>query len=97
MTTARNLLVGACVVALTIGSLAVAAPASADCPAGTVATHFSGVCVAAPSGSQQGVPAVVNPSNLSDGPPPGSGFAYVDGIPCNLNHAATCAGLAQNP
>ena len=93
----RNLFVGGCAVTLGLGSLAVAAPASADCPDGTVATHFTGVCVAAPAGSQQGVPAVVNPSNVSAGPPPGSGFSYVDGIPCNMNHASTCIGLSANP
>ena len=94
----RNLIVGGAALTFGFGSLAVAAPAGADgCPDGTVATHFSGVCVAAPSGSQQGVPAVVNPSNVSAGPPPGSGFSYVDGIPCNMNHASTCIGLSANP
>jgi hypothetical protein len=93
----RNVLVGACALTLGFGSLAVAAPANADCPAGTVATHFNGVCVAAPSGSQQGAPAFVNPSTVGGGAPPGSGFSYVDGIPCNMNHASTCIGLSANP
>ena len=42
MVMVRNLLVGGCALTLGFGSLAVAAPASADCPAGTVATHFTG-------------------------------------------------------
>lgn len=84
-------------VALGMGALTVAAPASADCPDGTVATHFNGVCVAAPSGQSQGVPAFVNPSTVGTGAPVGSGFAYVDGIPCNMNHSSTCIGLSQNP
>jgi len=93
----RNILIGGCALALGFGSLAVAAPASADCPDGTVATHFSGVCVAAPSGSQQGVPAFINPSDIGAGPPPIGGLPSVDGIPCTPQHLGTCIGLSGNP
>ena len=93
----EKLAVAGCALALGLGSLLTAGPASADCPDGTVPTHFNGVCVAAPSGSSQGVPAFINPSNVAAGPPAGSGFTYVDGIPCNMNHSSTCIGLSQNP
>ncbi len=97
MVMVRNLLVGGCALTLGFGSLAVAAPASADCPAGTVATHFDGVCEAAPAGSQQGVPAVVNPSGPGAGSSSIDGLPAVDGIPCNPQHIGTCIGLGGNP
>ncbi len=51
--TVKRLLIGACAVALTSGSLVLAAPASADCPNGTVQSRFPpGVCTSGPAGGQ---------------------------------------------
>ncbi|WP_353373578.1 hypothetical protein [Mycobacterium sp.] len=93
----RGILVACCAFATVMGSFAVAAPAAADgCPYGTVPTRFSGVCT---SGQAAGAapPAITVPISGSDNStPPGSGFATVDGIPCNGQHMGTCMGISQN-
>jgi hypothetical protein len=96
----RRILVGCGTAAIVLGSLSVAAPASADgCPYGTVPTRFPGVCTAGQGG---GSPAqvVVPPSAGGGGAAvttlPGSGLTSVDGIPCTPEHQGTCIGLSQN-
>jgi hypothetical protein len=89
----RRIFIGACAVALASGSLAFAAPASADCPSGTVPTHFPGVCVAGQSGGQ--IPQAMSPSNVTTNSQPNQ-LPTMNGIPCNLEHAATCWGMVQN-
>jgi hypothetical protein len=89
----RRILIGAGAVALAAGSLAFAAPASADCPAGTVPTHFPGVCVAGQSGGQ--IPQAMSPSDVSTNIQPNQ-IPRINGIPCNLSHSVTCWGMAQN-
>jgi hypothetical protein len=96
----RGILVGWGAVAIALGSLSVAAPASANgCPYGTVPTKFPGVCTAGQGG---GAPAqvVVPPSAGGGGANvstlPGSGLTSVDGIPCTPEHSGTCIGLQQS-
>lgn len=95
----RAILVGAGAIAISLGSVAFAAPAMA-CPPGTVQTHFSGVCTAGQGGGA--APQIVAPVQSGAGGHdistiPGTGITSVDGIPCNLNHQSTCQGLLQNP
>ena len=82
-----------CSVALASGSLALAAPAAADCPSGTVPTRFPGVCVAGQSGGQ--VPQAVGPSDVSTNFAPNQ-IPTMNGVPCNWQHWGTCWGMAQN-
>lgn len=93
MTVKRRLLIGACAVVLTSGSLVLAAPASADCPTGTVQTRFPGVCVAGQSGGQ--IPQAIGPGNVTTNIQPNQ-IPTMNGIPCNLTHSVTCWGMAQN-
>jgi hypothetical protein len=78
----RGALLGGCVAAIVFGSLAVAAPAAADC-SGAISGFDAGSCTG--SGPSPGFTG-----------PPSNGFATVDGIPCNSHHWATCYGLSQN-
>jgi len=62
----------------------------------SAAAMRSGVCT---SGQAAGAapPAITVPISGSDNStPPGSGFATVDGIPCNGQHMGTCMGISQN-
>ena len=90
----RRILIGAAAVALTSSSLAFAAPASADCPTGTVPTRFPGVCVAGQSGGG-GVPQAIGPDNVTTNIQPNQ-IPTMNGVPCNWNHSVTCWGMAQN-
>ncbi|GAY17771.1 hypothetical protein [Mycobacterium sp. shizuoka-1] len=89
----RRILIGVCSVALAAGSLALAAPAAADCPSGTVPTRFPGVCVAGQSGGQ--IPQAVGPSDVSTNFQPNQ-IPTMNGVPCNWQHWGTCWGMAQN-
>ena len=94
----RRTLIGACAFVIGVGPLVFASPAAADCPYGTVQSRFAGVCTAgsapgAPSGPT--VPIAAGSPATSSGPP-GSGFNYVDGIPCNSAHASECLGLSMS-
>ncbi|EHB54970.1 hypothetical protein MycrhDRAFT_2164 [Mycolicibacterium rhodesiae JS60] len=91
--TVKRLLIGASAVVLTTGSLVFAAPASADCPSGTVQSRFPGVCVAGQSGGQ--IPQAIGPDNVTTNIQPGQ-IPTMNGIPCNLWHSTTCWGMAQN-
>jgi hypothetical protein len=92
--TVKRLLIGAGAVVLTSGSLVFAAPASADCPNGTVPTRFPGVCTAGQSGGQQ-IPQAIGPSDVTTNFQPNQ-IPTMNGIPCNLWHANTCWAMAQN-
>jgi hypothetical protein len=95
----RGILVFGCAAGFAVAPLVVAAPASADCPYGTVPTKFSGVCVQGQSGGF-GAPGVVVPPSV--GPPSANvvnnpnGFGSVNGIPCTPEHMGTCIGLQQS-
>jgi hypothetical protein len=96
MTARRKVLIAGGVAAIFLGPLAVASPAAADgCPYGTVPTRFSGVCTSGVAGGIQNSPPSVNAPDLP-GPPPGSPFATVDGIPCTPEHLGACIGLSQS-
>ncbi|WP_059014764.1 hypothetical protein [Mycobacterium sp. M26] len=90
----RHIHVGTCVAALVLGSIAVAAPASADCPSGTVPTRYPGVCTAGQS--RGGPPQVINPGDVTTNIQPNQ-IPTMNGVPCNINHFGTCWGFAQNP
>lgn len=97
VTLKRAILTGVCAAAVGLGPIAIASPAAADCPYGTVPTRFPGVCTSgvaggAPSGPTVPIPAGSSPSTGS----PGTGFPSVNGIPCNSAHASTCIGLSEN-
>lgn len=89
----RRIFIAASAAALVSGSVAFAAPAAADCPAGTVPTRFPGVCVAGQSGGQ--IPQAIGPSDVTTNFQPNQ-IPTMNGIPCNLNHSVTCWGMAQN-
>ncbi|MCX2929423.1 hypothetical protein ORI20_04005 [Mycobacterium sp. CVI_P3] len=89
----QRILIAAGVVSLALGSVAFAAPASADCPAGTVPTRFPGVCTAGQSGGQ--LPQAIGPSDVTTNFQPNQ-IPSMNGVPCNWNHAVTCWGMAQN-
>ena len=91
--TVKRLLIGACAVALTSGSLALAAPASADCPYGTVPSRYPGVCTSGQSGGQ--IPQAIGPDNVTTNIQPNQ-IPTMNGIPCNLWHSVTCWAMAQN-
>lgn len=69
-----------------------------NCPYGTVATEFSGVCVAGQSGGFGAPGMVVPPDTTQPGPivnmNPG-GLPTVDGITCTPQHLGTCIGLSE--
>ncbi|GAC1407366.1 MAG: hypothetical protein NVSMB60_27740 [Mycobacterium sp.] len=96
----RGILVACATFATVMGSVAVAAPASATCPYGTVQTHFSGVCTGGQAGSGAPAQVVVPPSVSAGGADvsslPGSGLTSVDGIPCTPQHQGTCIALQQS-
>jgi hypothetical protein len=96
----RGILVTCATFATVMGSIAVAAPASATCPYGTVPTHFSGVCTEGQGGGGAPAQVVVPPSVTGGGADvsslPGSGITSVDGIPCTPQHLGTCIGLQQS-
>ncbi|WP_396930768.1 hypothetical protein [Mycolicibacterium sp.] len=89
----KRLLIGGCALVLTSGSLALAAPAAADCPYGTVPSRFPGVCTSGQSGGQ--VPQAVGPSDVTTNIQPNQ-IPTMNGIPCNLWHSVTCWAMAQN-
>jgi hypothetical protein len=90
----RRIFIAAAAAALVSGSVAFAAPASADCPNGTVPTRFPGVCVAGQSGGQQ-IPQAIGPSDVTTNFQPNQ-IPTMNGIPCNLWHSVTCWAMAQN-
>ncbi len=90
----QRVVIGLGVVSLALSAVALAAPASADCPTGTVPTRFPGVCTAGQSGGQP--PTVINPSDVTTNIAPGQ-IPTMNGVPCNLSHQGTCWGFAQNP
>ena len=95
----RGILIFGCAAAFAAGPLVVASPAMAkDCPFGTVATRFDGVC--SPGTGGFGAPPVVIPpdasmpsANVVNNP---NGFGSVNGIPCTPEHMGTCIGLQQS-
>lgn len=89
----QRVVIGLGAVSLALGSVAFAAPASADCPTGTVPTRFPGVCTAGQSGG--GPPQVINPGDVTTNIAPNQ-IPSVNGVPCNLQHQGTCWGFAQN-
>ncbi len=94
----HTIVVGVFAVSAVLGQLAVAAPAEAKrCPSGTVQTKFEGVCVAGSSGGG-GAPAVQPPSgggpNIQNLP---GQVPSVNGIPCTIEHYATCYAMTQQP
>jgi hypothetical protein len=92
----RAILVGCCTLATVLGSLAVASPASADgCPYGTLPTRFPGVCTAGQGGAAP-PPIVVAPQGSEPVTMPGQ-FPTVNGIPCTVEHFATCYAMSQQP
>ena len=78
----RGALLGGCAAVVVFGSLAVAAPAAAEC-SGAASGFDAGPC----TGSKP------SPGFTA---PPESGFGTVDGIPCNSHHWAMCIGLSQS-
>ena len=96
----RGILITCATFATVMGSIAVAAPASATCPYGTVATHFSGVCTEGQGGGGAPAQVVVPPSVTGGGANvstlPGSGLTSVDGVPCTPQHLGTCIALQQS-
>lgn len=94
MTVKQRVVVGLGAVSLALGAVALAAPASADCPSGTVPSHYPGVCTAGQSGGR--LPTVINPSDVTTNIAPNQ-IPTMNGVPCNLAHQVTCWGFAQNP
>jgi hypothetical protein len=91
----RRILIACCAVAIPMGTLAVAAPASATCPWGTVA-RFDGVCTQGQSGGGPPAGITVPPQGADIVSLPGQ-FAQVNGIPCTQEHYATCYAMSQQP
>jgi hypothetical protein len=90
----RGILI-ACTFATAVGSLVVAAPASANtCPYGTL-PKFDGVCIAG-QGSAPPPGITVPPQGAEIVTMPGE-FARVNGIPCTQEHYATCYAMSQQP
>lgn len=89
----QRVVIGLGAVSLVLGSVAVAAPASADCPSGTVPSHFPGVCTAGQSGGAP--PQVINPGSVTTNIQPNQ-IPSINGVPCNLEHFGTCWGFGQN-
>jgi hypothetical protein len=100
ITMKRGILVFGCAAAFAAAPLAVAPSAVAkECPYGTVATSFDGVCVQGQAGGF-GAPGSVLPPQAS---PPGADIVAnpnqipsVEGIPCTPQHCGTCIGLQQS-
>jgi hypothetical protein len=100
----RAVVIGGCAVGLVVGSLSVGALATSApalaCPYGTVASHFSGVCVSGPAGG--GAPQAVPPQTGNSGANGAQitqsvgGLQTVNGIPCTPQHLGTCIGLIQS-
>ena len=91
----RRILI-ACTFATALGSLVIAAPASANtCPFGTVA-RFDGVCTSGQGGAAPPPGITVPPQGADVVNMPGQ-FATVNGIPCNQQHYATCYAMSQQP
>jgi hypothetical protein len=90
----RALLITCCTFVSVLGSLAVAAPAVADCPYGTVA-RFNGVCTGGQGGAPPPPGVTVPQQGAEVFTSPGS-FPTINGIPCNERHASTCYALQQN-
>jgi hypothetical protein len=91
----RAILIACCTVATAMGSLAVASPASATCPYGTV-PRFDGVCTQGQAGGPPPAGITVPPQGSDPVMMPGQ-FAQVNGIPCNQEHFATCYAMSQQP
>jgi hypothetical protein len=92
----RRILIACCAVAIPMGTLAVAAPASANtCPWGTV-PRFDGVCTQGQSGGGPPAGIIVPPQGADIVSLPGQ-FAQVNGIPCTQEHFATCYAMSQQP
>jgi hypothetical protein len=91
----RAILVGCATLATVLGSLAVASPASASCPYGTVA-RFDGVCTQGQSGGAPPVGITVPQQGADVVSAPGS-IPTVNGIPCTVEHFATCYAMSQQP
>ncbi|AGB20847.1 hypothetical protein Mycsm_00394 [Mycobacterium sp. JS623] len=85
----------ACTFAMAMGSIAVAAPASADtCPWGTV-PRFDGVCTQGHSGGAPPAGITVPPQGADIVSLPGQ-YPTVNGIPCSQEHLGTCYAMSQN-
>jgi hypothetical protein len=91
----RRILIACATVATAMGSIAVAAPASATCPYGTVA-RFDGVCTQGQAGGPPPAGITVPQQGSDPVQMPGQ-FATVNGIPCNQEHFATCYAMSQQP
>jgi hypothetical protein len=92
----RRILLACCTFATAMGSIVVAAPASADtCPWGTV-PRFDGVCTQGQSGGAPPPGVTVPPQGADVVSLPGQ-YATVNGIPCNQEHFATCYAMSQQP
>jgi hypothetical protein len=92
----RGILIVFGTVGTVLGSLAVAAPASADgCPYGTV-QRFEGVCTKGQGGVAAPPPIVIPPQGADAVTPPGS-FGTINGIPCNQKHLGTCIAMSRQP
>lgn len=85
---------GVCATLAGAGLWVFAAPASA-CPAGTVPSHFEGVCVSGPSGGQAVAPAPSSGGGAVLGGGPNE-LPTVNGIPCTPQRIGTCLGLMQS-
>jgi hypothetical protein len=91
----RRILLACATFATAMGSIVVAAPASADtCPWGTV-PRFDGVCTQGQSGGAPPAGITVPPQGADVVSLPGQ-FATVNGVPCNQDHFATCYAMSQN-
>jgi hypothetical protein len=89
----RRILIACCTFVTVAGSIAVASPAQAECPYGTVPTRFEGVCTKGQGGSPPpGI--VVPPQGAQVAVAPGS-IPTLNGIPCNDSNANTCWAMAQ--
>jgi hypothetical protein len=92
----RRILIACCTAATAMGTIAVAAPASANtCPWGTV-PRFDGVCTQGQSGGGPPVGVTVPQQGADIVSQPGQ-FAQVNGIPCTQEHFATCYAMSQQP
>jgi hypothetical protein len=92
----RRILIACCSVAIPMGAIAVAVPASAEgCPWGTVA-RFDGVCTQGQSGGAPPPGITVPPQGADVVTMPGQ-FPTVNGIPCTDEHFAVCYAMSQQP
>jgi hypothetical protein len=86
-----------CAAAFAAAPLLAASPAAAaDCPPGTVASSFAGVCTqgADPSGGVVLPPQVAPPSaNVVNNP---NGLSSVDGVPCTPQKIGKCIALQES-